>query len=305
FLAIHALPESDSTRHVEVPLSSYLANLGKDPYTYISEIRFPGQGDEEEADESKQQLLDDVAAPLPRLSLPRDGGAYSHVRRENQTRQSAEEHEICGDPSHQKWLPLFRWFLCGGEGSGLGCHQDPNSTMFWNACIVGKKRWCIFPPSTPESMLVSRSMDKPCMLPGSCPETATTSDYHPSASAKAWFEQEYPRVRDLHCAAQNAGVASGIGMIEFIQSEGEVVVCPAGWWHIVLVLEPSVTFTENWLADRDIGSALGLLEASPWRHQILWNSLPWHLRVRAFFGHTLFRLQAAAKILLERREFGR
>ena len=74
-----------------------------------------------------------------------------------------------------------------------------------------------------------------------------------------------------------------------------------GWWHIVLVLEPSVTFTENWLADRDIGSALGLLQ--PWQAEILWRSLPWHLRLRAFFGHALFRLQAlqaAARKLQER-----
>ena len=131
-------------------------------------------------------------------------------------------------------------------------------------------------------------------------------------------------MRGLHCNAQRSGAAAGIGMVEFIQSEGEVVVCPAGrseenspntcnfslpynrphlkgfnpkrpsyhrgWWHIVLVLEPSVTFTENWLADRDIGSALGLLQ--PWQAEILWRSLPWHLRLRAFFGHALFRLQA-------------
>ena len=73
-----------------------------------------------------------------------------------------------------------------------------------------------------------------------------------------------------------------------------------GWWHIVLVLEPSVTFTENWLADRDIGSALGLLKAAPWQAKILWHSLPWHKKLRAFFGHSLFRLQAAARKIQER-----
>ena len=35
-------------------------------------------------------------------------------------------------------------------------------------------------------------------------------------------------MRALHCNAQLAGTAAGIGMVEFTQSEGEVVVCPAG-----------------------------------------------------------------------------
>ncbi|CAE7229600.1 jmjd6 [Symbiodinium sp. CCMP2592] len=271
FLAIRAVQESDSTVQVELPLSAFLAELGRDPHTYISEIRFPEQGDDEEGHDAKHyQLLDDVGPALPMLKLPRDGGAYAYIResQKNRVQAPAEEHQIHVDPSSKPWNPLFRWFLCGSPGSGLGCHQDPNSTMFWNACIVGKKRWCIFPPSTPESVLVSRE-GLPCWLPGS--GTTEHPEYHPSASAKAWFEQEYERVRSLHCNAQRSGAAAGIGMVEFIQCEGEVVVCPAGWWHIVLVLEPSVTFTENWLADRDIGSALGLLKAAPWQAKILWR----------------------------------
>eukprot|EP00439_Symbiodinium_sp_Y106_P030676 s4842_g3.t1 len=300
FLAIRAVQQSDSTVQVELPLSAYLAELGRDPHTYISEIRFPEQGDDEEGNDSKHhQLLDDVGPALPMLKLPRDGGAYAYIRESQKHRvhAPAEEHQIHADPSCKPWNPLFRWFLCGSPGSGLGCHQDPNSTMFWNACIVGKKRWCIFPPSTPETVLVSRE-GLPCWLPGS--GTTEHPEYHPSASAKAWFEQEYERVRSLHCNAQRSGAAAGIGMVEFIQCEGEVVVCPAGWWHIVLVLEPSVTFTENWLADRDIGSALGLLKAAPWQAKILWHSLPWHKKLRAFFGHSLFRLQAAARKIQER-----
>ena len=146
----------------------------------------PRERDDEEADESKHsELLEDVGPGLPLLSLPRDGGVYAYIR--HQGSPAPEEHEIHGDPSHARWSPLFRWFLCGGAGSGLGCHQDPNSTMFWNACIVGKKRWCIFPPSTPESLLVSQTLGQP-FLPGS----DQTPEYHPSASAKAWFEQAQP-----------------------------------------------------------------------------------------------------------------
>ena len=46
------MPNSDSTMNVELPLSTYLAELGTDPYTYISEIRFPAQGDEEESQDT-------------------------------------------------------------------------------------------------------------------------------------------------------------------------------------------------------------------------------------------------------------
>ena len=68
---------------VELPMSGYLAELGRDPHTYISEIRFPEQGDDEESSDSKHhQLLDDVGPALPMLKLPRDGGAYSLYPRE-------------------------------------------------------------------------------------------------------------------------------------------------------------------------------------------------------------------------------
>jgi len=45
--------------------------------------------------------------------------------------------------------PAFRWILVGPARSGSTWHKDPNHTSAWNGLISGRKKWIMYPPSTP------------------------------------------------------------------------------------------------------------------------------------------------------------
>ena len=107
--------------------------------------------------------------------------------------------------------PPFRWIVIGPARSGTGIHTDPLGTAAWNALVLGKKRWCLFPPSTPKSTI------------------------HSSDEAIAWFRNIYPKVKN------------DVEMVEIIQSPGEIVHVPSGWHHVVLNLEFSISITQNYV----------------------------------------------------------
>jgi hypothetical protein len=112
--------------------------------------------------------------------------------------------------------PEYRWFLLGKKNSGFGIHTDPFNTHAWNTLVFGKKRWALLPPST-------------------SPDTAL-SCY--ATSAFEWF-RERDKISNLLCP----------GMIEFIQTAGETIFIPEGWWHVAICIEMSVGITYNYLGD--------------------------------------------------------
>lgn len=61
--------------------------------------------------------------------------------------------------------PTSRWLLAGPPGSSTILHQDPFHYSSWNASVVGRKRWVLFPPDTPFDILHPPDWNKQANLP--------------------------------------------------------------------------------------------------------------------------------------------
>jgi len=42
--------------------------------------------------------------------------------------------------------PDHKWLIAGPAMSGSVFHVDPNATNAWNAAVVGRKKWILYPP---------------------------------------------------------------------------------------------------------------------------------------------------------------
>ena len=115
--------------------------------------------------------------------------------------------------THLSHMGRYRWFLIGGRGTGVKPHTDPAGTCAWNACIVGRKRWIFFPPSTLKSTLLLEE----------------------HGDAASWFDTSYPRL-------PKEGLP---GQIEVIHEAGQVVYVPPNWWHCVVNLEFTIAVTHS------------------------------------------------------------
>eukprot|EP00658_Telonema_sp_P-2_P013703 TRINITY_DN15191_c0_g1_i1.p1 TRINITY_DN15191_c0_g1~~TRINITY_DN15191_c0_g1_i1.p1 ORF type:complete len:747 (+),score=168.71 TRINITY_DN15191_c0_g1_i1:148-2241(+) len=119
-----------------------------------------------------------------------------------------------------KERPPWRWVVMGPARSGSGVHTDPLCTTAWNALLHGHKFWVLFPPETPKEPL------KPEL-----------EDVHHVGGAAAWFSHVYPQTQ--------APEWKHPAPIVILQSPGETMYVPAGWWHAVLNLDTTIAVTHN------------------------------------------------------------
>lgn len=171
--------EDDDGRSIRVRLKHFLKYVGKqkdDSPLYIFDSTY-------DDDKEAKALLDDYAVPS---YFPDD--FFSLVG--------------------EKRRPPYRWFLVGPRRSGTSLHIDPLGTSAWNTVLTGRKRWILFPPSTPRDLAKGKALYR------------KGEDDEPIN----YFVDILPRLRALPAS-------EGLVFHEFIQEEGETVFVPGGWWH--------------------------------------------------------------------------
>lgn len=130
--------------------------------------------------------------------------------------------------------PKYRWIIAGPHRGGSSFHVDPNYTHAWNACLTGRKRWLLFPPSHPP----------PGVFPSGDMSNVTTS-----VSLTEWL---------LNFYVEATATLRDVGY-EGICEAGEMVFVPAGWWHIVINLEDSVALTQNYVSRTNLSRVIQFL----------------------------------------------
>ncbi len=159
--------------------------------------------------------------------------------------------------------PPYRWFLVGPCRSGTTVHIDPLGTSAWNALIVGVKRWVLFPPHVPKSIVKGNRL----ILPGEDDEAihyfttilprmkrravALAAKVNNCHSAGKNVGDEGGGDGEGGCCSQDLGGYANFECYEFTQYPGETVFIPHGWWHAVLNLTDTVGITQNYCSRRN------------------------------------------------------
>jgi len=120
--------------------------------------------------------------------------------------------------------PLYRWFVLGPERSGSPFHLDPYKTSAWNALLVGRKRWMLYPPGV--------------VPPGVDDEIDSDGEHdYDAPEPMKYYTEVYPTISN-YSGPQGKP-------IECILEAGEMIYVPTGWWHMVLNLSESIAVTQN------------------------------------------------------------
>jgi hypothetical protein len=150
--------------------------------------------------------------------------------------------------SHQD-RPAWRWLLAGPPGSGSCLHQDPWGYSSWNASVVGRKRWVLFPPDTPFATLHPPRDNINFMFAWIYTQLASLMGIRQiPRGASEFMDAVLPSLR-----------GRGLGEVEIVQLPGEVVAFPAGWWHAVVNLDATIAVTESFGKRRDLEDILSAL----------------------------------------------
>mmetsp|Transcript_11297 Transcript_11297/g.24094 ORF Transcript_11297/g.24094 Transcript_11297/m.24094 type:complete len:608 (-) Transcript_11297:276-2099(-) len=169
--------------------------------------------------------------------------------------------------------PPYRWFLVGPCRSGTTVHIDPLGTSAWNTLIHGVKRWVLFPPHVPKSVVKGRRL----ILPGEDDEAihyfttilprmkrraaaaaaALNADRdnkhgnHPSHRGSSSYHHGNHQHQHRNHNNNNNSDYANFECYEFTQYAGETVFVPHGWWHAVLNVTHTVGITQNYCSRRN------------------------------------------------------
>jgi hypothetical protein len=106
--------------------------------------------------------------------------------------------------------PKLRWLYIGPKGSGSPLHLDILNTSAWNGVITGKKLWNFYPPDQAKYLYDCK-----------------VDTFNPDHEKFPLFKQ----AKAITC----------------VQSPGDIVFTPTGWFHQVLNTEPGISITENFI----------------------------------------------------------
>ncbi len=136
--------------------------------------------------------------------------------------------------------PDHRWLIVGPARSGSAFHKDPNATCAWNATIVGRKRWIMFPPDH---------------APPGVHATRDGAEVAQPVSLLEWM-------REVRRAALSS--RAHCRPVEDVTGPGEIMFVPRGWWHMVLNLDPVVVaITQNYAPVSHVAATLAFLRTRP------------------------------------------
>eukprot|EP00934_Nitzschia_sp_Nitz4_P005825 Nitzschia sp. Nitz4//scaffold121_size67750//30500//34949//NITZ4_006067-RA/size67750-processed-gene-0.8-mRNA-1//1//CDS//3329534348//5815//frame0 len=131
--------------------------------------------------------------------------------------------------------PPYRWWLIGPERSGTCVHIDPLATSAWNTLVVGQKRWVLFPPHVPKSVVKGNGLIR---------EDEDDEAIH-------YFMYILPRIKRKAQTFRGTAKYKNFCCYEFTQNPGETCFIPQGWWHAVLNLTDTVAITQNFCSPRN------------------------------------------------------
>lgn len=131
--------------------------------------------------------------------------------------------------------PPYRWWLVGPERSGTCVHIDPLATSAWNTLVVGKKRWVLFPPHVPKSVVKGNGLIRD----------------DEDDEAVHYFMYILPRIKRKAQTFRGTAKYKNFCCFEFTQNPGETCFIPQGWWHAVLNLTDTVAITQNFCSPRN------------------------------------------------------
>ncbi|XP_037276684.2 bifunctional arginine demethylase and lysyl-hydroxylase JMJD6 [Rhipicephalus microplus] len=121
-------------------------------------------------------------------------------------------------------LPPTRAFNLGPALAGERIQTNPLDCNLWSALVHGTRRWCLFPHHVPQDLL--------------CNDHRAARKARLIETAVAWFKRIYPKTQSSHWPRY-------FKPLEILQTTGEVVFVPAGWWYVVINLDVCVVMSHH------------------------------------------------------------